>query len=772
VSRWQSAGTALASGLLLGFLAFWLFVPVVRPEAPSSTLLLDRDGRLLGAALAADEQWRFPLDGAVPERYAVAVMAFEDRRFRHHPGVDPFALGRAVVANLREGRVVSGASTLTMQTVRIARENPPRTVPEKLWEMVLALRLELAHSKDDILLAYATHAPFGGNTVGVEAAAWRYYQRPAEELSWAEAATLAVLPNSPALIHPGRNRDALRAKRDRLLDTLVEQGHLPADDAELAKLEPLPGAPRPFPRLAPHLLHQAHQAGPGRHPTTLDGRMQARATDIVWRHHRGLAASEIHNVAVVVVDVHSGDVLAYVGNVPDFPAAPHDNHVDIVQAPRSTGSTLKPFLYADLLEAGEMLPQELVPDIPLRLGGFTPENFDRAWEGATPADEALARSRNVPATWELRQFGVDRFYDRLQRRGMTTLHRPAADYGLSLILGGSEGTLWELTAMYRDLAWAGLGRTEAPPDVHWRQGEPVARQVRLSDPAAAWLTLQALEHVARPGVHAGWRQFGSGRHVSWKTGTSFGFRDAWAVGVTPRVAVGVWVGNADGEGRPELIGVRAAAPVLFDLFDLVEADAGVPFPRPSAVVEATVCAHSGQRAGPDCPSTHVVDVPEAALGAPPCGHCQRIHVDEDGLRAHAACADVRSLTAVSRFSLPASQEVFFAPRHSSYQALPPWAPGCAPADEARLPLSLVSPRPRSRIVVPIDLDGQRGRFVMKAAHRDDDATLYWHLDGRYIGPTHRHHEVEVAPDPGEHEVVVVDAEGAQVARRFEVLPGR
>jgi len=759
-------------GLLLAFVAFWLLVPVVTPQAPLSTLLLDRNGRLLGASIAADEQWRFPLDGHVPRRYAVAVQAFEDRRFRRHPGVDPLALGRAMVANVRAGRVVSGASTLTMQTVRIARGNPARTVPEKLWEMVLALRLELALDKDDILLAYASHAPYGGNTVGVEAAAWRYYQRPAEELSWAEASTLAVLPNSPALIHPGRNRDALQAKRDRLLDTLVELGHLAPDDGDLAKLEPLPGAPVPFPRLAPHLLHQAHAQGPGRHESTLDGALQARATDIVWRHHRGLAASEIHNLAVLVVDVPTGDVLAYVGNVPDFPSAPHDNHVDVVRAPRSTGSTLKPFLYADLLEAGELLPQQLVPDIPMRISGFAPENFDRAWEGATPADEALARSRNVPATWELRQFGVDRFYDRMTRRGMTTLTRPASDYGLSLILGGCEGTLWDLTAMYRDLAWAGQGRTTSPPEVHWRAGVAAERKVRLSDPGAAWLTLQALEHVARPGVHAGWRQYGSRRHLSWKTGTSFGFRDAWAVGVTPQIAIGVWVGNADGEGRPELIGVRAAAPVLFDLLDLAETNTGLPFQEPDGIATIEVCAHSGQRAGPDCPDTTMAKVPMEAKDSAPCGYCQQIHVDAQGQRAHAACADLRELTPTRRFSLPSAQEAFFAPRHGSYQALPPWAPGCVPADEARPPLSLVSPRPRSRVMVPVGLDGVQGRLVMKAAHRDSDATLHWHLDCRYLGPTHRHHEVEVAPEPGPHEVVVVDAGGAQIARRFEVLPGR
>jgi penicillin-binding protein 1C len=369
-------------------------VPVVDVQAPTSAVLLDRDGRLLGARIAADEQWRFP-PGPVPERFATALIAAEDQRFRRHPGVDPLALARAMRSKLQQRRVVSGASTLTMQTVRIARGNPPRTLGEKLRELVLAPRLELARSKDDILAMYAAHAPFGGNTVGLEAAAWRYFQRPSSDLSWGEAATLAVLPNEPALVRPGRNEARLRAKRDRLLERLHAQGAFDAVGLAAAKAERLPGPPGRVPRLAPHLL------GPGRTATTLDRSLQERARDVVARHATELGGRGIHNVAALVVDVRSGEVLAYVGNVPD-PAAP-GAFVDVVRAPRSTGSTLKPLLYEAMLAAGELLPDELVPDVPLRIGGFAPENFDRRYDGALPASEALARSRNVPAVWMLQR---------------------------------------------------------------------------------------------------------------------------------------------------------------------------------------------------------------------------------------------------------------------------------------------------------------------------------------------------------------------------------
>ena len=360
----------------LALLGFWL-LPVVAPEAPVSTVLLDRDGRLLGATIAADEQWRFPAEGEVPHRYRLALEAFEDRRFAHHPGVDPLAVGRAVLTSLRAGEVVSGASTLTMQTVRLARGNPDRTVPEKLWEMLLALRLELSTDKSSILRAYASHAPFGGNTVGVEAAAWRYFGRPATELSWAEASTLAVLPNAPGLIHPGRRRDALRAKRDRLLDTLVVLGHLSKEDHDLAVLEPLPQAPRPVPRLAPHLLDRSR----GLTHSTLSAHLQQQATDVVWRHHRRLTASHIHNLAVVMVDVPTGEVLAYVGNVPATTTTSTWSRRGAARAPLSSPCCTPP-----CSKTARCCPASSFPTCPC------------AWEASAPRTSTAASTAPCPPT--------------------------------------------------------------------------------------------------------------------------------------------------------------------------------------------------------------------------------------------------------------------------------------------------------------------------------------------------------------------------------------
>jgi penicillin-binding protein 1C len=515
---WRRAARFGGAGLLVVVL-LWLLVPVVQFDEPLSTVVLDREGELLGATIATDGQWRFGVADDVPERFVTAITCYEDRRFFLHPGVDPLALARAFYQNVREGRIVSGGSTLTMQVVRLSRRGQPRTYVEKATEAALALRLSMALSKREVLGLYAAYAPFGGNTVGLDAAAWRYFGRPPARLSWAETATLAVLPNSPSLIHPGRNRDRLLRKRDRLLDALRERGTIDAMTADLAKREPLPPAPRPVSRLVPHLLERIRaerrdavwrtgDPSPWVR-TTLSKEAQAHTSTVLARHYRRLSEGGVHNAAALVADVDSGRILAYVGNLSRFDLPDHGHWVDIVPAPRSTGSILKPLLFAAMLDAGEVLPGQLVPDVPTRLGSFHPENFDRTYAGAVPAERALARSLNVPAVRLLRAYGADRFTVLLRRLGLTTLERSGAHYGLSLILGGAEGTLFDVSGVY-----AGLGRlvnrtergdalrgafhpltylAETPGRTRAEEGpEPPV------GPGAAWLTLEAMLEVERP----------------------------------------------------------------------------------------------------------------------------------------------------------------------------------------------------------------------------------------------------------------------------------
>jgi penicillin-binding protein 1C len=429
-------------------------------QDPVSTVLLDRKGTFLGARIAADGQWRFPALDTVPARFAQCLITFEDKRFYYHPGIDPIALVRAISQNIRGRDVISGGSTITMQVIRLARKGKARTIWEKLVEMFLATRLDAGWRKADILALYASHAPFGGNVVGLEAAAWKYYGRSPDQLSWAEAATLAVLPNAPGLINPGKNRDLLLAKRNRLLSRLLADGTVDSTTYQTSLLEDLPGEPLALPSWAPHLLEQVHRDRPqgarqARVVSTLNASLQQRATEALTRYHTLLSQNGIDNMAAVIAEVGTGDVVAYVGNAP-CESAGQGCEVDIIQAPRSTGSILKPFLYAAMLDNGELLPDMLWPDIPSYYAGFTPANYDRTYSGAIPAHQALARSLNVPIVRMLQYHGIPRFYGQLKRLGMTTLFRPADDYGLTLVLGGAEGTLWEVAGMY-----AGMMRTAA-----------------------------------------------------------------------------------------------------------------------------------------------------------------------------------------------------------------------------------------------------------------------------------------------------------------------
>lgn len=743
---------------------------------PLSFVLEARDGSLLGAGIAADGQWRFPARDTVPARFAAAVIAFEDKRFRRHPGVDPLALARAARTNLRAGRVVSGGSTLTMQVIRMAHGSRPRTYWQKFVEAALALRLESGTDKDEVLALYAANAPFGGNVVGLEAASWRYFGRGPDDLSWAEAAMLAVLPNNPGMVHPGRSRIALLEKRNRLLRRLRDQGVIGGEDLELALLERLPDEPHPLPQAAPHLLQSlASGASAGRrYSSTLDATLQRLVGDIVVRQSSTLATMGIRHAAAVVIDNGSFDVVAYVGNSRWGVEEGTGHAVDLIRRPRSTGSILKPLLFARMLDAGEILPETLVPDIPSRFAGYMPENYDREFRGAVPAKQALARSLNVPSVWMLRRHGVDRFYDFLRGTGMTTLHRPPAQYGLTLILGGAEGTLWDITSIYANLARIGSGaRGALRPRI--LSDEPRQSQGNGAvSVGAGWLTLEALVEVVRPGADSQWRVLGNGRRVAWKTGTSYGHRDAWAIGVTPRYTVGVWAGNASGEGRPELTGINAAAPILFDVLSRLKGDTW--FPKPEAhLKEVTVCRSDGYLAAGGC-DTVATWAPRDSHFERPSPHHQTVHIDPaSGLRVHGRCEAVRSMVHKTWFVLPPGQESFYRRRNPGYRPLPPYRADCAAssADSSdRSPIDFLYPHPGTRIYIPVELGGGKGRVVFEAAHGDAEATLHWHIDDRYVGSTTIFHERAFDVAPGRHAVTVVDDLGNRARRTFEVLSGK
>ena len=705
--------------LFLVLLAGWL---VCLPKdlfknTSYATVVTDRNGELLGARIAGDQQWRFPPCDTVPERFATALIQFEDRCFRWHPGVNPVALARAAVDNLHAGHVVSGGSTLTMQVIRLSR-NRERTLWQKLVEAVLATRLEFRCSKDEILALYASHAPFGGNVVGLEAAAWRYFGRPAGELSWAESATLAILPNAPASIHPGKGREQLLAKRNRLLERLHARGYLDKSTLETALTEPLPDAPYPLPNLTRHFVEDQPRGKETR--TGIDISLQRQVEDATTRWSDELALTGTADLAAVILDIRSGETIAYVGNASPLRARP-GSEVNIAAAPRSTGSILKPFLYCAALQDGTILPRTLLRDTPVNLNGFTPQNFDLQFHGAVPAAEALARSLNVPAVHLLRTYGAPRFLKVLREAGLSTLPRDASYYGLSLILGGGEGTLTDITRAY-----AGMVRSY--------DGLPTDSPFR--DRLALWYTFEALKEVNRPD-EIDWKLIRSVRKAAWKTGTSYGSRDAWAVGVTPDYAVGVWCGNADGHGVAGMTGAKTAGPVLFDLLNLLPPTAEW-FEEPlEGGIWLDVCKESGMLRSQDCPNYERVLLPMQAQESEVCPY------HKDGT-----------------FRLPPAMEWYYKAYHPEYEVRP------ATRDIARM--EFLYPEPGSVLTLPRQLDGSEGGAVFQAVHRDPAATLYWHLDDTYLGETRIIHQMLLSPSPGKHAVTVVDGDGNSVSVGFTV----
>ena len=770
-------------GLLGALLTGYYFcLPTTLFNDPYSTVLEDYRGELLSAAIAADGQWRFPEMDTVPEKFAKAIVTYEDKRFWNHPGVDIFAIGRAVKQNLQAGKIQSGGSTISMQVIRLSRKGKNRTVAEKVMEAVLATRLELRYSKEEILSQYASHAPFGGNVVGLEAACWRYFKREPKEISWAEAAMLAVLPNSPALIHPGKNRELLLAKRNRLLKKLETIKVIDPFTYELAVAEPIPSEPHPLPRHARHLLtHSVNDGSTGKKVTsTVQLALQQRVEQILDDHHQQLKGNQVYNAAAIVLDVETGHVLAYVGNVNTD--SEHGTDVDVLTAPRSTGSILKPFLYAALLEDGKILPETLLPDIPTMMNGFAPKNFNHQYDGAVAANEALIRSLNIPAVYMLCDYRYERFHQLLKNIGMTSLNQPPDHYGLSLVLGGAEATLWDVTGMYASLArtlnhygaysnWKNkYDRADfhAPTYLTTLPNDKILESTSWISAASIYQTFNALKEVYRPGEETGWRYFSSTKKVAWKTGTSFGFRDGWAVGVTPHFAVGVWVGNADGEGRPGLTGTETAAPVMFDIFSQLPDDTWFQQPY-SEMQKIMVCSKSGQRLSDRCEEGKATWVGKRGLETASCSYHKTIHLTQNKkFQVHSECEPVDRIANVSWFVLPPVQEFYFKSKNQSYKLLPPFRVDCQNTDVVAA-MDLIYPKPNAKIFIPRELDGTSGSSVFELAHRNPAAKVYWHLDGKFIAETHKSHQIALNPGDGKHVLTIVDEAGQAIKRNFEVV---
>jgi penicillin-binding protein 1C len=551
--------TVLGLAVVAASISWMSFQPLPLDRASDlSVTVLDRSDRLLRAYTTSDGRWRLPIEASqVDQRYLAMLIAFEDKRFPSHHGVDPWAIARASWLLVRHGQIVSGGSTLTMQVARLLLGEHRRTVTGKLRQALRALQLERRLSKTEIMGLYLRLAPFGGNLEGVRAASLAYFGKEPGRLSLAEAALLVALPQSPELRRPDRFASHAKRARDRVLSHAVKNQVIPDDEARRAMAEPIPTQRREFPLLAPHLADAEVRQDKARlvHLLTLDATAQANLERLVGEHAD--AQPGRLSAALIAVDHRTGEVIAQVGS-PGYLDEHRFGAVDMTSAVRSPGSTLKPLIYGLAFEAGLAHPETLIEDRPARFGAYVPKNFDQDWHGTVSVRMALAQSLNLPAVKVLDALGPGKLYGRLQQVGAAPVLPRGAEPTLAIALGGLGLRLSDLAGLYTALARGG-----EPVPLRLRRNRPAAegssQSPRLLSPVAAWYVTDILRHApapanARPG------------QIAYKTGTSYGFRDAWAVGYDGRHTIAVWVGSPDGSATPGLAGRTAAAPLLFDAF--------------------------------------------------------------------------------------------------------------------------------------------------------------------------------------------------------------
>jgi len=763
--RWKRAMLGIA--LFSLFITWFFCLPDRLFNTPSSTVIIDVSGQLLAAQIATDGQWRFNSEDSIPTTFERCILTYEDRKFHSHIGIDFGAFIRAFWQNLQNQNIVSGASTISMQTMRMARNKGKRTYGQKCIEIAWALRAEFRYSKEEILKIYCSNAPFGGNVVGLETASWRYYDKPSKELSWAESAALAVLPNAPGMIFPGRNPSEFLRKRNALLLNLKELAMIDIQTYELSLLEPLPSAPIALPRHSLHLLAEAQKNKSGKWiETSIQIEYQREAARIVASRLQELSKNKIFNAAILISNTETGEVLAYVGNGPVSRTNGSAN--DMIQTPRSSGSILKPFLFGALLESAAITPRTLIPDIPTQYAGFAPKNYDQGFDGAVPAEEALARSLNIPAVRMLKDYGIPLFHKKLKDIGLSTLQFPPSHYGLSLILGGAEVTLWDLVNAYQTVgARLKVPYSQEAVELHFDQDNQRESKAYSYSKSVSWSMLEAMALVNRPEERASWELFGGQQKIAWKTGTSYGFRDAWAVGISPKFTVGVWVGNASGEGRPGITGLNAAAPLLFDVFNVLPTSKWFSAPI-SHLVKVPLCEQSGMRASKNCGQIVEYEIPEEGLKTTSCTYCYTEHLDKTGqFRVNANCYPQAEILHQSRFELPPLQAWFYKQKTAFYKEKAHWHPNCKNQAEAQA-IQLIYPRSHSSIFIPRELNGLREKVVLKAAHIRRDAQIHWHLNHEYLGSTQNFHHMEIQAPEGKYLLTLIDEQGLEHAQWIQI----
>lgn len=753
-ATWYGRCLTLLPVAFVVFLAIDTLAPFPM-TVPYARVVTDREGAVLTSMLSSDEQWRFEtrVDDVAPV-LREAFIAKEDRWFRWHPGINPFAALRAAVNNVVTGTRTSGASTITMQVARLL-ERRPRTLTSKLVESFRALQLEWHYSKDEILAMYMTLVPYGGNVEGVTAASVLYFRKPPSRLTVAEAVALTIIPNRPTSLRLGPDNPAIVVERNRWLRRLANEGFVAADLLDDALHEPLVATRQPTPRAAWHLsvrlLNEARTTSTIR--STLHRAIQEQCEVLTANHIRRLRSVGITNAAVIVIDNQRRDVVAYVGS-----ADPADvdarGQVDGVRAVRSPGSTLKPLVYALAIDHGLMTPRTALDDVPLNIDGYKPENFDQRFRGSVTMEDALVHSLNIPAVSTLARLGLPSFTDALERARVTDVRRRRSSMGLSAVLGGCGVRLEELAGLYAAFADSGRWRP-----LRWTADAPTdTTATPIVSAGSAYMIGDCLTRLARPDLPAGSERATRIPRIAWKTGTSYGRRDAWAVGYNKRFTIGVWVGNFDGSGVPELTGKTCATPLLFDIVNTIDRDAGSDtwLQRPAPVDVRLVCSVTGMVPGDSC-SAQVADLYLPGISpSVPCDHMQAIYVSTDAtIRYCTSCLPNHGWTRRWYHNYRPALLAYYRTERIAVRLPPPHDPGCTRVMDDT-PITITEPTDNHTYVVERETEPRlRASAIVPA----DAATIYWFVNDAFVASGLPATPVFLEPVRGTNSITCMDDKG-------------
>lgn len=738
--------------------------PEYKLHPQTATVVKDRDGEVLRIFLPQDGARRMHTDFAkISPVLKKSLIASEDSWFEYHPGVNLFSIIRAAATNLLAGRIVSGASTIPMQIARMA-EPKPRTISAKLVESFRAIQLKLHHSNEELLEIYLNMLPYGGNIEGVGAASYFYFGHSPATLSLGESALLTTLPRGPVYYDPIRNPKQARKGRNRVMIQLEKKEAFPAAEVERNMKLPLPKKIRPVPLKAPHFSRMAMKRN-GRSPeipTTLDYPLQQAAQESVRNHVARLRGQDIDNAACTIIHIPTREIRALVGSA-DFFEKGYGGAINLAATKRSPGSTLKPFLYALAFDQGKLIPDTFLYDIPVDYSGYSPKNYDRTWSGKVTVRQALAKSLNIPAVNTLALTGVEEFMGLLQKGGISTLNKAPMKYGLPLALGGCEIKLTELTNLYAALGDNG----KYHPLTFTPNGAGVSTQI--ISPEAAWLTLEMLSCVTRPDMNETWMLTRDMPETAWKTGTSFGHRDAWAIGISGDYAIGVWVGNPDGRPRKGISGAVHAGPLLFDLLRTAAPGGNLPAPpEGSGISEVKVCSHSRQLPGPFCTEHTTIKTLSSKTKLHPCRECRQIFIDaKSGYRLSGECLDRPNIKKKIIRTIPTKLARWRAENNLEIPQLPPLAPGCdlIPAGTA---LKIISPAANTPYLLRKNTPLKFQQISLKAEAGPDSGTLHWFLDGRLVSKGKFNEKLFTEISAGKHKISVTDEIGRTDSVTFGV----